>query len=115
MAKVMGSVDDLGRPVVRLEGAQEGILVIVDTGFNSDLMLTRAAARALGAERTDREIDVELGTGTIARVLRGRATVSWLGEQRLVQVMIADDWLWQAGRSGPLTTTRTGSLGNAQE
>ena len=44
MAKVVGSVDDRGRPVVRIEGWLESILVTVDTGFNGDLMMGREAA-----------------------------------------------------------------------
>ena len=43
MAKVIGSVDQRGRPVIRLEGKTDSVLVIVDTGFNGELMVTRAA------------------------------------------------------------------------
>ena len=93
MAKVVDSVDDRGRTVIRVEGINDSILVVVDTGFNGDLMVTRAAARDLGAQRLGREVDVQLGNGTVASVIRGRATIPWLGENRLVRVLVADDWL----------------------
>ena len=50
MAKVIGSVDGRRRPVIRIEGKGDSLLLVVDTGFNGDLMLTRAAARQLGVD-----------------------------------------------------------------
>ena len=92
MAKVIGSVDDRGRPVIRIDGHQESILVVVDTGFNGDLMVTRAAAQLLGIAPVSREADVELGDGTTVRVYQGRSSISWLGEQRPVRVLVSDSW-----------------------
>ena len=47
---MIGAVDLRGRPVIRIEGKQESILVVVDTGFNGDLMVSRDAARLLRGE-----------------------------------------------------------------
>lgn len=91
MAKVMGSVDDRGRPVVRIE-AGDGLLLVIDTGFNGDLMITRAAATAIGVTPVSREMDVELGDGSIGRVHQGRVQLPWLGEDRAVRVLVSNAW-----------------------
>lgn len=69
MAKINGSVDNRQRPVVRLESGKHSLLLLVDTGFNGDLLLSEPAARALaitgiGRMRTiDFEArSVEIGT-----------------------------------------------------
>ena len=93
MAKVIGSVDQRRRPVVRVEGRTDGIPAVVDTGFNGELMLTRPAAHALGVTGVLREADVELGDGSIAHVYEGVATIRWLGEDREVGVLVSDTWL----------------------
>ena len=93
MAKVLGSVDDRGRPVVRLEIQGDSLLVLIDTGFNGTLMVTRAAARLLGVNPLGDETSIELGNGTTAQVFEAQTTIAWLGENRLVRVLVADDWL----------------------
>ncbi len=93
MAKVIGSVDDRGRPVVRLEGKVESLLVVVDTGFNGDLMVTRAGAQALGLPLTGRTSGVELGDGSRREINEVRAKISWLGEEREIWVLVADNWV----------------------
>jgi len=92
MAKVIGSVDERGRPVVRIEGRQESVLAIVDTGFNGDLMVTRDAATLLGADPLRRETEVELGDGRTVRVYETRATIMWLDRERRVRVLVSDEW-----------------------
>jgi predicted aspartyl protease len=92
MAKVIGSVDARGRPVVRIEGKHESILVIVDTGFNRHLMTTRATATLLGADPIRRETEVQLGDGRTVRVYETRATIMWLDRERRVRVLVSDEW-----------------------
>ena len=92
MAKVIGSVDVRGRPVVRIEGKDDSILVVVDTGFNGDLMLTREASRLLGVDPGHAKTDVELGDGRRAAVYEARVTIKWLGSDRQVRILVADDW-----------------------
>lgn len=104
---MIGSVDDRGRPVVRLRGvAEDDVLVVIDTGFNGYLMVTRQAASAFGVAPIGRVTTVELGDGTTATVLRGRTTISWLGERRLIDVLVADAWT-------PLPDAPEGLLGTA--
>ena len=92
MAKVIGSVDERGRPVLRIEGKHESILVVVDTGFNGDLLTTRDAATLLGADPLRRETEVELGDGRTVRVYETRATIMWLDRERRVRVLVSDEW-----------------------
>ena len=89
--KLAGSVDERGRPTVRLETPNESLLVVVDTGFNGDLMLSRDAARVLGAASDFSETEVELGDGKNARVFEARTVIEWLGKQRPVRVLISDE------------------------
>ena len=92
MAKVIGSVDQRGRPVVRMDGRQDSFLVVVDTGFNGDLMLTRAAAGLLGVEASTDETEVELGDGRTVHVNETRTTINWLDRPRLVRIFVSDAW-----------------------
>jgi len=93
MAKIIGSFDQRGRPVIRIEGKHESILVVVDTGFNGELMTTRAAATLLGIGPVQRESDVQLGDGRTVRLYEARTTIPWLGEERRVRVLVSDDWV----------------------
>ena len=93
MAKVIGSVDLRGRPVIRIDGKHESLLFVVDTGFNGALMVGREAARALAIDPITRETDVELGDGKTVLVNEGRATIQWMGQSRRVRVFVSNDWL----------------------
>ena len=93
MAKVIGAVDLRGRPVIRIEGKQDSILVVVDTGFNGDLMVSRDAARLLGVDPIAREAEIELGDGRTVQVNEASATITWLEHERRVRVLVSDDWV----------------------
>ncbi len=83
----------------------DDLLLVVDTGFNGDLMVTRRAASVLGVDAQSDEADVELGDGTTARLLEGATTIDWLDEKRRVRVFIADAWATVAdGPDGLLGT-----------
>ena len=72
MAKVTGSVDDLGRPVVRVEvPGHDGFLAVIDTGFNRSLMLLAAEAAAMGFALREETETVELGTTARVEVRSG--------------------------------------------
>ena len=92
MAKVIGSVDLRGRPIIRLEVGDDSILLVVDTGFNGDLMLARSAARLLGVDPRIRETDVELGDGRTVQVKEARTTIRWLEHDRRARILVSDDW-----------------------
>jgi len=85
LAKVIGSVDDLGRPVVRVEVPDRGdFLAVVDAGFNRSLLLLATEARAVGFAITEDAESVELGTAMRARVLRARGNIRWF--DRVVRI-----------------------------
>ena len=92
MAKVIGSIDERGRPVVRIEGKHDSVLVMVDTGFNGDLMVTRAAARQLGVDPDEDETVVELGDGRRVTLMEARATIRWLDKDRRARILVSDTW-----------------------
>lgn len=93
MAKVIGSIDQRGRPVIRVEGKLESILVVVDTGFNGDLLLAREAARLLEVDPVSKETEIELGDGRTVVVNEARATITWLEQARRVRVLVSNDWI----------------------
>ena len=93
MAKVIGSIDQRGRPVIRVEGKLESILVVVDTGFNGDLLLAREAARLLEVDPVSKETEIELGDGRTVVVNKARATITWLEQARRVRVLVSNDWI----------------------
>ena len=94
MAKLIGSVDLLGRPLVRVRpgGQDDDLLAIVDTGFNGEIMMGMHAARALRVLLFPDAVDVELGTGAVERVLEGRLPVRWLDEERVAKVLVSVGW-----------------------
>ncbi len=92
MAKIIGSVDDLGRPVVRIEVPdRDGFLAVVDTGFNRSLLLLATEAQAMGFTVTEDAESVELGTAVKARVLRARGVIWWLDRHIEVEVLVSDE------------------------
>ena len=92
MARLIGSVDDRGRPLVRIPGQADDLLLTVDTGFNGDLFLSRFGAQMLGVAQTGRATTVELGYGSTAFVEAARVTIPWLSEYRPIRVLITDVW-----------------------
>jgi predicted aspartyl protease len=94
MAKLTGSVDELGRPVVRVRPGAGGddFLAIVDTGFNGELMMGMEAARQLNVTLSDAMVHVELGTGITQRVRNGSLTVQWMGQELNSRVLVSDTW-----------------------
>ena len=92
MAKVIGTVDDLRRPVVRVEVPdRDGFLAIVDTGFNGALLLMATEALAMGFAISDEIETVELGTSARTSVRRGQATILWLGRTIDVHAYISTE------------------------
>ena len=88
----MGSVDECGRPVVRMRSTGDDLLIVVDTGFDGALLATRTAAKALGINPLGRTSSIELGDGSVSEVYEAIAALSWLEERRSVRVLVADTW-----------------------
>jgi predicted aspartyl protease len=72
LAKVVGNIDDRGRPVVRVDvPGRDGFLAVIDTGFNRTLILEAAEALAMGFTITTELEIVELATTARVQVHRG--------------------------------------------
>ena len=92
MAKTIGAVDELGRPVVRIEVPDfDGFLAVVDTGFNRSLLLPAAQAKAMGFTITEDSEVVELGTSARTKLRRGYGSISWLDRTVQVETYISDE------------------------
>ena len=81
MHELTGSVDDRGRPRLRLRlpGKDDELMVIVDTAFTGELLLSETDALAWGVLVLNVEADVELGDGSTVVVKQGLVTIDWLG------------------------------------
>ena len=81
MHELTGSVDDRGRPLLRLRlpGKDDELLVIVDTAFTGELLLSETDALTWGVLVLNVEADVELGDGSTVVVKQGLVTIDWLG------------------------------------
>lgn len=92
LAKLLGSVDDRGRPVVRITvvGRDDDVLATIDTGFNGEVMIVEGDVAAVGviARREGRR--VELGHGESVTVRSGRLRIGWLGHDREVSVLVGE-------------------------
>jgi hypothetical protein len=92
LPKVIGSVDDLGRPIVRIEVPdRDGFLAVVDTGFNRSLLLLAMEAQAMGFAVTEDTETVELGTAMRTRVLRARGMIRWFDRNIEVEALVSDE------------------------
>lgn len=114
MAKVIGSVDDLGRPVVRIEVPnRDGFLAVIDTGFNRTPLLLAQEAQAMGFAVTEDAETVELGTAVKARVLRARGLVRWLDRVLEVEVLVSDEPMPTSGQDTARALLGTEMLANS--
>lgn len=99
MHEVIGSVDDRGRPLVRLQlqGREDDMLVIVDTAFTGELLLSSNEALQWGVMILDVESDLELGDYSKVVAKQGLVTAEWLGRQLDVTVQVTPDPTTPAG------------------
>jgi predicted aspartyl protease len=94
LPKIIGHIDDLGRPVIRIEvPGRDGFLAIVDTGFNRSLMLQASVAEAIGFVITEEAEIVELGTTARVEVRQGFGTMRWLDQDIRVEALISNEKL----------------------
>ena len=90
MAKLLGAVDQRGRPVVRITvlGHEDEILATIDTGFNGEVMIVEGDAAAVGVRMREDGERVELGHGESVNVRLGRLRIRWLDTEREVSVFV---------------------------
>ena len=110
MPKLIGRIDALGRPIVRVAvvGRDDDCLATVDTGFNGEIMMTLGDARTLGTRILDDNEEVQLGHGRSVGVRIGQMRLRWLGAERDVSVFISDQSV--PTRSGPVLLIGTALL-----
>ena len=108
MAKLTGSVDERGRPLVRVNtiGGGDDFSAMVDTGFNGDLMMGMSAALETKVDLNKVVERVELGTGQIEQVRTGTLCIDWLGQRLIVRVLVSFTWPPQR-REGPIALIGT--------
>ena len=82
-----GSVDDLKRPLVRIEtpGFTDPLVAFLDTGFNGALLIDERQAARLGfSVERDSITPVQLASQRKEDFLVGRGSFIWLGERRTI-------------------------------
>jgi predicted aspartyl protease len=82
-----GSVDDLNRPLVRIEtpGFTDPLVAFVDTGFNGTLLIDERQAARLGfSVAKDSITQVRLASQRKENFLVGQGIFIWLGERRTI-------------------------------
>ncbi len=90
MRELTGSVDDRGRPLVRVRipGKDDELLVILDTAFTGELLLSQQDAQQWGTLVLDVEADIELGDRSTLTAKQGLLTIDWLGRELDVTVQV---------------------------
>jgi predicted aspartyl protease len=82
-----GSVDDLKRPLVRIEipGFNDPLVAFIDTGFNGALLIDERQAARLGfSVERDSITPVQLASQRKEDFLVGRGSFIWLGERKTI-------------------------------
>lgn len=86
-----GRLDDREQPVLDLSlvGVRESLTVLIDTGFEGELIAYQNQLTALGLQPVYRDLErVRLADGTIAVTLVTTIPVIWHGELRSVAVNV---------------------------
>jgi hypothetical protein len=92
LAKVAGRMDELGRPVVRIEvPGRDGCLAVVDTGFNRSLLLSATEAREMDFVLAKRSEKVELGTSLSVMVREATGIIRWLDRDVPVIAFVSEE------------------------
>jgi predicted aspartyl protease len=112
LVRQIGSVDARGRPVLRvaMRGAEDEILVVVDTGFNGDLFISSNDAGKLGIRFSGIEEKVEVAGGVMQRVDNTNCELMWFGKPRLVDVIIGLESARPRREDEPIALIGTGLL-----
>ena len=93
MGTEVGGIDARRRPVVRVTtpGDEIGLLALLDTGFNGELLCNVDAARALKIKPQGDVTRVELAGGLRQDAQYGWLQIVWLGLPRLVRVLVSSN------------------------
>lgn len=85
-----GSVDHLGRPLVRIDaqGFSDPLLGFIDTGFNGAIIVDELQARKLGFKLLNQRTDVRLASQRRESFSLGRGEFLWFGEARPITAYV---------------------------
>ena len=86
-----GSVDDLKRPLVRIEtpGFTDPLIAFVDTGFNGALLIDERQAARLGfSVARDSIKPVQMASQRNEDFMVGQGSFLWLGEHRIITAYV---------------------------
>lgn len=85
-----GSIDDLNRPLVRVElaGFSDPLVAFIDTGFNGAILIDEPQAIKLGFQVFKHQAQVRLASQREENFLLGRGKVAWLGESKSVTAYV---------------------------
>lgn len=76
---------------IKRHGAEDSFLALVDTGFNGELHMTRAAALQLGFSLLGAHDVVEFADGRSENVAVGDGVIDWLDGTRRVRILASPD------------------------
>lgn len=85
-----GWIDDIDQPFVRLRlgRLEDPSPVVIDTGFNGQLLMSRILAIEAGFEISDSKQSVTLGDEQEQSLRRAHGTVDWFGIHRSVVAFV---------------------------
>ena len=85
-----GSVDDLKRPLVRIElpGFSDPLVAFIDTGFNGAVLMDEPQASRLGFRIFPHQAQVKLASQREENFLLGRGVFPWLGERKSITAYV---------------------------
>jgi predicted aspartyl protease len=87
MPTIEGQLDDVGFPLLalRLIPSTRPLTVLIDTGFDGELMVYHDDLHAAGVEAVfDRAVQARLADGSQVTLLGAMLTVDWFGEPQRI-------------------------------
>lgn len=87
--RIEGSFDEELAPHVEIRMVSGAVSLVVDTGFNGELMLPRHRLEELGFVYT-MESEAELANGSLVETSLYTGRISWFGTGRIVQAIATD-------------------------
>lgn len=87
--QIIGVFDEELAPRIQIASASTRFSVVVDTGFNGELMLPRAVLHECGFVYSMKS-EAELADGTVVEATLYSGVIHWFGEARSVQAMLTD-------------------------
>jgi predicted aspartyl protease len=90
LAEIVGHVDTRDRPIVSVivPGQEDAVSMIVDTGFNGQLLIDRSEIDRFRCEFFNVETPVEFANRERRALSLARGKIVWFGRPQVVQVWV---------------------------